>query len=638
MSTLTTSSKRSLDDALSSNLSMNSTISNNIINSNIIDDNNNNSGNNDTATTITRNKKPASKKSKQLDPEARLKRTQQNRAAQRAFRERKEKKMRELENKVSKLTEIQKQNEIESNFLRDQLNLLLLELKKYRPTTDNDLKVLNYLSQHNNNNKESVFSSSSSPSPPSPHPSKPTIKTSDINNNNDNNSGSSNSNSNSNNTISTGTITVNTPDNSSSWLDKLLSDNDLFTQQLFDNNNNNSNSNSNKLNISNNNSPSPLFFSNKYNDNQIIPHSAKVNHSNNNSTNSNSPNKDPLSSNALLDFDNQFDEQVANFCVKMNQACGTKTNPIPKNKSSVFSGSSISTDTPFTNSVITNSPLSSASLSFVSTPSTFSNAMMNNNINNIKTNNDITASVPFLNYAKNLDINPSEIDTNKSVDSPQLTVCSTDTSTSSNHLHNTSNSTSTDDHIKDKDGRSTFDLQFLSNDFEIPFINAGLAFPNINNDNEVFFRDTNPLKGTNTNNILDDFIDEEENIIYDNGIKIKQKLPTTLFKEVPYTVQLTTNNNVSTTIKGATKSDSVVNDNDDDDDDAEDGDSQVVPSKDDKMLKCSEIWDRITTHPKYSELDIDGLCAELMAKAKCSDRGVVVDADIVQDALTKHMQ
>ncbi|KAK5780587.1 hypothetical protein RI543_001709 [Arxiozyma heterogenica] len=650
MSTLTTSSKRSLDDALSSNLPINSTISNNIISSDIID--NNNSGNNDTVTTTTRSKKPASKKSKQLDPEARLKRTQQNRAAQRAFRERKEKKMRELENKVSKLTEIQKQNEIESNFLRDQLNLLLLELKKYRPTTDNDLKVLNYLSQHNNNNnnnnnnnKDSVFSSSSSsPSPPSPHPSKSTIKTSDINNNNnnddDNNNNSSSSgssNSSSNNTIPTGTITVNTPDNSSSWLDKLLSDNDLFTQQLFDNNNNNNNnSNSNKLNISNNNSPSPLFFSNKYNDNQIIPHSTKVNHSNNISTNSNSPNKDPLSSDALLDFDNQFDEQVANFCVKMNQACGTKTNPIPKNKSSAFSGSSISTNTPFTDSVITNSPLSSTSLSFVSTPSTFSNAMMNNNINNIKTNNDITASVPFLNYAKNLDINPFEIDTNKSVDSPQLTVCSTDTSTSSNHLHNTFNSTSTDDHIKDKDGRSTFDLQFLSNDFEIPFINADLAFPNINNDNEVFFRDTNPLKGTNTNNILDDFIDEEENVIYDNGIKIKQKLPTTLFNEVPYTVQLATSNNVSTTIKDATKSDSVVND--DNDDDAEDGDPQVVPSKDDKMLKCSEIWDRITTHPKYSELDIDGLCAELMAKAKCSDRGVVVDADIVQDALTKHMQ
>lgn len=57
--------------------------------------------------------------------------------------------------------------------------------------------------------------------------------------------------------------------------------------------------------------------------------------------------------------------------------------------------------------------------------------------------------------------------------------------------------------------------------------------------------------------------------------------------------------------------------------------SDVVPLTDGKMLKCTEIWDRITAHPKYSEIDIDGLCTELRSKAKCSDKGVVIDyADV----------
>lgn len=64
---------------------------------------------------------------------------------------------------------------------------------------------------------------------------------------------------------------------------------------------------------------------------------------------------------------------------------------------------------------------------------------------------------------------------------------------------------------------------------------------------------------------------------------------------------------------------------------------EIVPSRDGRLLKCSEVWDRITAHPKYSDLDIDGLCMELRTKAKCSEKGVVVNVDDVQQALTKHM-
>lgn len=58
----------------------------------------------------------------------------------------------------------------------------------------------------------------------------------------------------------------------------------------------------------------------------------------------------------------------------------------------------------------------------------------------------------------------------------------------------------------------------------------------------------------------------------------------------------------------------------------DEGDSkeEVVPAPE-KNIRCSEIWDRITSHPRYTEIDIDGLCNELKTKAKCSEKGVVLD-------------
>lgn len=51
---------------------------------------------------------------------------------------------------------------------------------------------------------------------------------------------------------------------------------------------------------------------------------------------------------------------------------------------------------------------------------------------------------------------------------------------------------------------------------------------------------------------------------------------------------------------------------------------EVVPAGDDQV-RCSEIWDRITTHPRYTDIDIDGLCSELKTKARCSELGVVLN-------------
>jgi AP-1-like factor len=69
-----------------------------------------------------------------------------------------------------------------------------------------------------------------------------------------------------------------------------------------------------------------------------------------------------------------------------------------------------------------------------------------------------------------------------------------------------------------------------------------------------------------------------------------------------------------------------------------DDDSEVVPSHEGKLMKCTEIWDRITSHPKYSDIDIDGLCSELRSKAKCSDKGVVIDYADVSKMIQKNIQ
>ncbi|KAI5849737.1 transcription factor PAP1-domain-containing protein [Tricharina praecox] len=67
-------------------------------------------------------------------------------------------------------------------------------------------------------------------------------------------------------------------------------------------------------------------------------------------------------------------------------------------------------------------------------------------------------------------------------------------------------------------------------------------------------------------------------------------------------------------------------------------DDEVVPADDPKqMLSCNKIWDRISSHPRFvsGELDMDGLCSELRSKAKCSEVGVVVAENDVQEVLGK---
>ncbi|KAH7084898.1 transcription factor PAP1-domain-containing protein [Paraphoma chrysanthemicola] len=57
----------------------------------------------------------------------------------------------------------------------------------------------------------------------------------------------------------------------------------------------------------------------------------------------------------------------------------------------------------------------------------------------------------------------------------------------------------------------------------------------------------------------------------------------------------------------------------------------------DTMLNCHAIWDKLANRADFKDgtIDIDNLCSELRAKARCSDSGVVVDHRDVEEALRK---
>ncbi|OJD33949.1 bzip transcription factor (ap-1) [Diplodia corticola] len=67
-------------------------------------------------------------------------------------------------------------------------------------------------------------------------------------------------------------------------------------------------------------------------------------------------------------------------------------------------------------------------------------------------------------------------------------------------------------------------------------------------------------------------------------------------------------------------------------------DDEVVPGEDpNSLLSCHKIWDKLQNRPDFKDgsIDIDGLCTELRAKARCSESGVVVDSKDVEAALKR---
>lgn len=457
------------------------------------------------------NKKVNKPGRKPLATEPKNKRTAQNRAAQRAFRERKERKMKELEDKITNLENEKKSAHTESEFLRLQVQMLMNELAKHRGTHDvSDLDLPKVPSPVGNQLQKEHLSSAESNAPSSIFSDHGSTRTNSSTLDDFNTKPpqqpfsfefpwsrkNSTTSARSNQSIGGGVVGGGVQSANSTTAPGLASDSSTTSSAES--------------------SPFELYNTD---DQRDLPLFNKV--------------KQQTKDQESFKFNEHFDEGISDFCKDLNKACGTKDCPDPrkiKKDSNTSTPNSNATDTPHT-------------------------------YNDTSVNED---PLSFLNdgYGENF---------------------------------------------------NTFD--------------PTLAFASENNFDDLFNEGNN---FTQQNDPLSSLTTEES--IYDPfGIFNQAKSPI-VEKHTPAVVQ---KENISTK-ENKTPSSNVPTIN------QELGievynDVDVVPSRDGKMLKCTEIWDRITAHPKYSEIDIDGLCSELRSKAKCSDKGVVIDFADVNNVITANI-
>ncbi|SGZ50865.1 CIC11C00000003887 [Sungouiella intermedia] len=169
------------------------------------------------------------------------------------------------------------------------------------------------------------------------------------------------------------------------------------------------------------------------------------------------------------------------------------------------------------------------------------------------------------------------------------------------------------------DGLLNEPLSFLNdNNFDV-----SLAFGNATNDlvdNQGKTQYTDPLAGlTNEESVYDPL--NLVNTDFNFNEFVKSSLPSDVSSRT---------NSVTEGLKSGSSVSSYHSSPLEEDDSKE----EVVPAPE-KTIRCSEIWDRITSHPRYTEIDIDGLCNELKTKAKCSEKGVVLDSKDVNKLIER---
>lgn len=446
---------------------------------------------------------------KPLATEPKNKRTAQNRAAQRAFRERKEQKLKDLEQKINALEDEKKSANTESEFLRLQVQMLMNELAKHRGTHDiSDLNLPKAPSAVGNEYNKSRLSSNESNAPSSVF-------------SGDDNSTPSRANSSPSDDFNTKPpqqpfsfeFPWSRKNSSTSAKSQQNSIPNSVAPGLASDSSTTSSAESSPFELYNTDDQRdlPLFNKVKQQQQQQQPQNFKAKGSNNND----------------FQFNEHFDEGLSDFCKDLNQACGTKDCPVPKKAASKLSNGS----TPLTSS---------------NTPQT------TNNDDSVLNLNDDPLS--FLNDGIN-------------------------------------------DHF------NTFDptLAFVNENTFDGFFNEDNNNNSNDNDDNLPQQQDDPLNTLTT----------EESIYDPFGIFNQGKSPVVERRTS------TTQPSVKETPKPSVIQELGIEDYN--------SDNEVVLSRDGKLLKCTEVWDRITAHPKYSEIDIDGLCSELRSKAKCSDKGVVID-------------
>ncbi|ONH71806.1 hypothetical protein BOH78_4238 [Pichia kudriavzevii] len=450
--------------------------------------------------------KPHSKPGrKALTSEPKNKRTAQNRAAQRAFRERKEKRMKELEEKVQALEKEKMLLANESELLRHQVLTLMKQVKG---------------SQGIDGNHGIDINTNTSVSPE-----------------------------------------VKLDTSSEAW-----------------DTSNDGKSSFYESSSSSVHSNTPVSFGNDYMAKMTTPKESSVG------------NLELTNKLNNADFKDNYDEQI--FCTELSTACGSKSCPIPRGKMEKH-GQSISSEysdshgptrekdakhvpTTYSGSSCQSMTSSSSVTSpeFPSPPSQVKGNVLNHDTSHFST--------PFLNDGK---VNEG-IDSLDNIESPNWNF-------DFGHFDNKQPS------VIPTNRENEMDFLLSTNDFNNNFISKNPAAFQLDPTSAVF-----------VDPVSNDFEVDFDDNAFDELLKIPQGEEEV---EVPLALQAgnTSKENIHS---GSPK---VVDKKEDE---------ETVPDTNGNLIKCSQIWERITTNPRFTDLDIDNLCDELKQKAKCSENGVVVDS------------
>ncbi|CCE65186.1 hypothetical protein TPHA_0K00520 [Tetrapisispora phaffii CBS 4417] len=522
------------------------------------------------------------------DSDVKSKRTFQNRNAQRAFRERKERKLKELEDKVLALEQVNEAKELETNFLRSRLKSMADELKKYRPAQSSDLEVLEYLAK-----KEQLAKYN--------HNANPIKEEEEVKEEEEDEEGEEGGD----NIHANQSFEQESAKQKQEILSNIEKKKD-FTFEYPKQNKMPSPESSTSI-------TSSVVTSGKYN---VQLQQGSVN---NQVTTPDSSVSSSTWIHPVFYEDNakqlpQFEQPKA---VPTNMDVSPANSDINQSTSDIVPGSA---------------------KSFDAIPFGYDSSLFSNDFNFDDKFSDQVSSfcdkVNNPNYSPENNSLPSLVSENYNAESHNNTIALPDTTTEFGKKgFEFANSDATDTfswnsgafHEDDPSSKlfiDTLDKQYavptsdasIANDFSKAnnFIESSLAFPestasvaNSMNGN-LYFRDSNI---DNTIDMLDLLADDDDD---------EDEVDESLIKNNLVTEECMDDAQAKSQLCDKYK-------------------NTVIRAEDGSYLKCSQVWSRLTEHPKYSELDIDGLCTELMLQAKCSEKGVVVESRDVQKALSKYL-
>lgn len=547
---------------------------------------------------------------KPIETEPKSKRTAQNRAAQRAYRERKEKKMRDLEDQVKSLEDRNVKAVTEVDFLKAQVSMLKNELARYRGGDVGDLSN-NYTttsaSGHDLNSSLTSMSDLSATTASFPW-SKESLALYTSKDASGANSGSAPQRSSASSSITSPHEVRNTPQSEAS----------------------------------------------------SAPTSVNL------STSSSLPGEEGFS------LVGKFEEESNPFCASLSEACGTKDKPVPKylrksvsssgsastslsshilsgvnmnlrepnqpNHSSANNSSSFNSNntnsSPFANLVTPSSEIldynnepffngSNSDFNFVFSP----NPPMNSNIggSNIGGVTPGTSNDPLLFLEDdNFDVALAFANVPDATNNEPATTKNFNAATETTNDELNAQVDATVDDVARSISVDEFNSGLGKNDTSFNYNNPPTNSTAASGNTPGTIReDIDPLKMLVTEDSIYDPLNDV-NVNFNFNEFVKSSLPSDKSPEdFSYRPELSPNV-FSYLPEGKSTDAQAENDNDDD----------VVPAPQ-PTYRCAEIWDRITNHPRYTELDIDSLCNELKDKAKCSDKGVVINASEVNQLLEK---